>query len=79
MNIENRIEKLEGKLGVSQEPETLEVMLTKFNAGEYKTTTMSVVAFIRSGGSWDKLRGKLPGPLVDLFRDSMGKIQAATE
>jgi hypothetical protein len=79
MNIENRVTKLEDRIGVNQEPETLEAMIKKFNAGEYKATTMSVVAFILSGGSWDKLKERLPEALVSHFKETMAKIPDIAE
>jgi hypothetical protein len=74
MSIENRINKLEGRLGVNQEPENLEQMIRKLNNGGYDgTNTAAIVYFIMSGGSWDRLRDKLPDALIAFLQETMAK------
>lgn len=82
-NIENRVNRLEDRIGINQKAECLEDMIAKFDRREYgQVTVMSIVAGAMSakdqGQYFESLRQRLPGPLVDLFRDSIGKIQAAT-
>jgi hypothetical protein len=79
MNIENRVAKLEDRIGVNQEPETVEEIFAKFDRGEYgQHTTMGIVAACLSapdkGQFFKSLRQHLPGPLVDVFQLRLEKV-----
>ena len=68
--------KLEDRIGVNQEPETLEEIFAKFDRGEYgQHTTMSIVAACLSapdkGQYFESLSQELPRPLVDIFVHKM--------
>lgn len=78
MNIENRVTKLEDRIGVNQTPETLKEMWEKFNRGEYGNhTTMSIVAAYLSAPEkthfFEGMRRRFPEPLVDYFQSCLEK------
>ena len=74
MNIQTRVDKLEERLGVNKAPESLEEMFQKLESGAYGMTLMSIVVFIMSGGSDDKLRRTLPAALIDAIRETLEKV-----
>jgi len=79
MQIENRIERLEARLGVNQPAVTLDEMIEKFERGEYGDTVMSIVSGAMSSPDreafYDSLRKDFPGQLVDWFKDQIGKCE----
>jgi len=72
-NIENRVAKLEDRIGIDQPPETVEEMFQKMQRGEYGQghSLMGIVAACMSAPDkkqfFESLRQQLPGPLVDAF------------
>ena len=71
--IQRRVERIETKLKVSTEPETLEKQLEKFDSGQfgYKSTMSLVVAANNSG--IDSVVKSFPEPLKSYFREVLTK------
>jgi hypothetical protein len=80
MNNAQRVDRLEERLGVNQPAETLDEMIEKFERGAYGGTLMSIVSGAMAAPDrdafFDSLRKDLPGPLVDHFKDRIGRSAA---
>lgn len=75
-NIETRVTKLEGSIGINKKAETLEDMIEAFGAGKYgQATVASIVAGAMSaedrGEFFLSLRQQYPDPLVDFFVEAI--------
>lgn len=77
-NIENRVVRLEDRIGINQKAECFEDMIAKFERGEYgQATIMSIVAGAISAEDksefFDSLRQQYPDQLVDFFVEAIMK------
>ncbi len=81
-NIENRLVKLEDRVGIGQKAETVDEMFQKMQRGEYgrdKSLAGIVTAYMSASDKskfFDSLRQQLPGPLVDAFAHQMTAIDS---
>jgi hypothetical protein len=79
MNIEKRVDKLEGRLGVNQTQKSIDEMLEAFSRGEYgRSTMMSIVVGAMNAKNpkdleefYDSLRQELPLPLIEWFKENI--------
>jgi len=73
MDRAKRVNKLEERLGINQEPETLESMHKKLSNGEYKDGNLmsTVVSILSNGGSGEHLKG---GEIPDILIDDIVRI-----
>jgi hypothetical protein len=81
-NIENRLVKLEDRVGIGQKAETVAEMFQKMQRGEYGqgNSLAGIVAAYMSasdkGQYFESLHQRLPGLLVDAFAQRMTGIDS---
>ena len=77
--IEKRVVKLEGLLGLGEEPETLEDMFEALQRGDYGHCNLAsvVTSILSQGRSADHLRhGEIPDLLLDALAELLGNSVA---